>query len=152
MKAFLPITLSILLFSACSEHNAFKEFNISKTKELSEDSIQTFKVKRDGKVDGIVSVIYLNKVFPQKYRGNEFFYVNYYIKDKNASVDFTLNTKPVLTSKELQPDNEFTYLTSFNAPWSHYYLLEFPKEGNVLKLKLKTAKAANATLTFIKDK
>jgi len=109
-------------------------------------------MKKGDKVDGIVNVIYLNKVLPDIYKGNEYFYVYYYVKDKNASVNFTLNNKTSMLREELPPENDFSYLTSFSAPWSKYYLLGFAKQGNTLQLKASSSQGASATLKFIKDK
>jgi len=152
MKTFLTTLFFILVIEGCSQHNAFEKFELDKTRELSEDSIQTLKIKKANKVSGIVSIIYLNKVLPEKYNNNEYFYIYYYLKDKNATASFFLNNKAPITYKELSQNNEFSKLTSFNAPWSKYFLVSFKREGNILNFKIRTNKAANATLQFIKDK
>ncbi len=152
MKTFGIILLLTILFSACAQQNAFERFNLSKTKELSEDTIQSFKIKNGEKVDGIVNVVYLNKVLPNTYKKNEYFYVYYYVKDKNASVNFKLNAEASMLREKLSPENDFSYLTSFSAPWSKYYLLGFPQQGNTLNFKITTSTGASATLKFIKDK
>ena len=152
MKTFLIILFLGLLFNGCAKKNAFEKFNLSATKELSEDNIQSLKIKQGNKVAGIINIIYLNKVFPDLYKENEYFYVYYYMKDKNATVHFELNGEPSLLREELPVQNEFTYLTSFEAPWSKYYLLGFKKQGNVLKLSIHSNTAASATVEFVKDK
>jgi len=152
MKTFLIIFFLILLLDNCSDKNAFDNFNLSKAKELSEDSIQTLKIKQGNKIAGIVNVIYLNKVLPKLYKENEYFYIYYYMKDQNATVNFTLNEKPSLLLEELPARNKFSYLTSFSAPWSKYYLVGFKKQGNILKLQMSSNNAANVTVKFVKDK
>ena len=153
MKIFLPLLLILsLLLGGCARHNAFERFNLNVKKELTEDSIQTVKIKKGNETDGILNVVYLNKVFPSLYKDHEYFYIYYYLKDKNETVSFFLNNKPSLLLEELPADNNFSKLTSFDASWSKYYLVEFQKEGNILNLTLKTNKAASATLQFIKDK
>ena len=152
MKTFLIILSLTVLFDACAKQNAFDKFELSATKELSEDNIQSLKIKQGDKVAGIVNVIYLHKVLPDLYKDNEYFYVYYYMKDKNATVHFELNGEPSLLREELPSKNEFSYLTSFEAPWSKYYLLGFKKQGNVLKLSINSDTAASATVTFVKDK
>jgi hypothetical protein len=151
MKTFLIISLLTIIFNGCTTHNAFDKFNITPTRELSEDSIQSFKLKHNNKVDGIVSVVYLNKVLPKLYKNNEYFYVYFYVKDKNTSVTFTLNGQPSMLREKLKANNEFSYLTSFDAFWSKYYLIGFKEQGNVLDLNVSTSKAAEATLKFVKD-
>jgi hypothetical protein len=152
MKTFLTILLFITLFNGCAQQNAFEKFKLTHTEELSENSIETLKIKNGTKIAGIVNVVYLNKVLPKLYKNNEYFYVYYYVKDKNTTVTFTLNNNPSLLREKLKAHNEFSYLTSFEAPWSKYYLLGFKKEGNNLNLKIQTSKGASATLQFIKDK
>ncbi len=153
MRTFLITIQFILLLSGCAQQNAFERFNFSSVKELSEDSIQTVKIKNNtSEVEGIITVVYLNKVLPELYNKHEYFYIYYYIKDKNSSVTFTLNGKSSLLQEELKPENEFSYLTSFSAPWSKYYLVGFEKEGNILNFKVETSKQGSATLKFVKDK
>jgi hypothetical protein len=152
MKTFVIILFMMILFGGCAQQNAFEKFNLSSTKELSEDSIQSLKMKSGDKIAGIVNVIYLNKVLPNDYKDNEYFYVYYYMKENNATVTFTLNGEPSMLREELPAENEFSYLTSFRAPWSKYYLLGFKKQGNLLKLSINANRAANATMTFVKDK
>ncbi|MBA1432452.1 MAG: hypothetical protein FAF04_02385 [Epsilonproteobacteria bacterium] len=152
MKTFLIILFLTLLLNNCADKNAFDNFNLSATKELSEDSIESLKIKQGDKIAGLVNVIYLNKVLPKRYKENEYFYVYYYMKDKNATVSFTLNGEPSLLREELPAQNEFSYLTSFSAPWSKYYLVGFKKQGNVLKLRINSNSAASATVEFVKDK
>jgi len=154
MKIFLPLLLilSLILGGCTRRHNAFERFNISAKKELTEESIQTVKIKKGTTTNGILNVVYLNKVFPDLYKDNEYFYVYYYLKDKNETVSLFLNNKPSLLLEELPADNNFSKLTSFDAPWSKYYLVGFKKEGNILNFTLQTNKAASATLQFIKDK
>ena len=152
MRTFLLTLLITSLFIGCAQQNAFEKFHFTGVKELSEDSIQTLKIKKATTTQGIITVVYLNKVLPKLYKDNEYFYVYYYIKDKNDTVSFTLNGNPSLLQEELKSENDFSYLTSFTAPWNKYYLLGFQKEGNVLNLKIKTSKAASATLKFVKDK
>ena len=151
----LVITLSVValfICTGCADRNAFKEFHISKRQELSEDTILTVKLNDQKETAGIVTVVYLNKIYPKKYHDKEYFYIYYYLKEKSSKLIFLLNNKKPLEVDELPRQNPFATLTSFNAPWSKYKLVAFQKEGNILKLKIKTAKAAEATLTFIKDK
>ncbi len=152
MRTSLVTALFLLLFIGCAQKNAFEKFHFSSVKELSEENIQTLKIKKGTKAEGFINAIYLNKVLPKIYNQNEYFYIYYYIKDKNDTVTFTLNGKPSLLQEVLEPKNKFSYLTSFTAPWSKYRLFEFQKEGNALNLKVETSKEANATLRFVKDK
>ena len=153
MKISVIFSLFIFLSACGHKHNAFEKFHISHEKELSEDILQTLKVKRsDQSVAGMVTVVYLNKVFPKRYKDGEYFYIYYYIKNPHSSIAVTLNGAQPLEVQHLPVNNQFSYLTSFDASWSRYILVKFAKEGNRLQLKFTADKAAVATLQFVKDK
>jgi hypothetical protein len=152
MRTFLITSLFIMLFAGCTHQNAFTRFHISQKEERTEESIQTVKITLNGESVGLATVVYLNKVMPKIYYDKEYFYLYYYLKDKEAKIEFLLNNKRALDVKELPSKNRFSNLTSFNASWSQYRLVVFKKAGNVLKFTIKTDKAAKATLEFVKDK
>ena len=149
--SFLIVNI-LVLFSGCADRNAFMAFHLTKEQELSEDSILTLKLKDKTSIHGTISVVYLNKVFPKEFHDKESFYIYYYLKDKNETISFLLNGKKPLSIEKLSAENRYADLTDFKAPWSRYEVVTFPKEGNVLKLEVKTDKAADAALKFVKDK
>ena len=75
MKSFFAILSIIILFGGCSEKSAFSKFNMSKKQELSANSLQNSKIMSGESVEGIVSVIYLNEVYPEKFADNDYFFV-----------------------------------------------------------------------------
>lgn len=153
MKFLLIILLFLLTFSGCAQKSAFERFQLTKSQELAEDSIQSSKiVNGKNEVVGVVTAVYLNKVNPKRYKNNEYFYVYLYAKNKNAVIDFTLNQKPALLQEALPNINEFTALTAFTSKWNKYYLIGFAeeKEQNVLQLNI-NIDASHTTLTFKKD-
>jgi hypothetical protein len=153
MKTFATLLLLLSIFNGCSSKNAFDKFQFSQTRELSEDTLISQKIVKEGRVEGVASVIYLNKVLPKEYYDKEYFYIYLYIKQKDANVSFLLNKTPSQTVQKLDFQNKFTYLTSFDANWSQYYLVTFKKsQSNRLHLKIQTDKGAKADFVFVKDK
>jgi asparagine N-glycosylation enzyme membrane subunit Stt3 len=141
----------MLTFDGCSTKNAFSNFKITDAQEKSEDNIQSSKIK-DGKiVDGLVTAIYLNKVLPQTYKENDYFYVYLYTKHNNDNIKFLLNGNRALRVEELKAENMFTYLTSFKAEWSRYYLVAFKTEDNKLSFSVKNAQFSSNKLIFEKE-
>jgi len=151
MKTFL-ITLTFLLaFSACSEKTAFSRFDMSKKQELGADSLQRSKLKFKDKVNGIVSIVYLNMVSPELYNDNEYFYVNSYVKNKSYTSKMLLNKQEPILIQKLTPTNEFTDLMFVSAQWSEYYLVVFPKQGDKLSFVLENGPYFSDPLRFEKD-
>lgn len=151
MKTFL-ITLTFLItFSACSQKTAFSRFDLSKKQELSADSLQRSKLKYNDKVNGIVSIIYLNMVSPEIYKENEYFYVNSYVKNKEQNSTMLLNNQKTISIKKLPPVNEFTDLMFVDTKWSEYYLVAFPKQGDKLSFVLENGQYSSDPLKFEKD-
>jgi len=151
MKTFVIIILFMFAFDGCSTKNAFSSFNITLEQEKSEDNIQSSKIVDGEIIDGLVTVIYLNKVVPQTYKENEYFYVYLYTKHNNDNIKFLVNGNKALKVEELEPQNIFTYLTSFNAEWSRYYLVAFKAEDANLSFSVTNAHFSSNELIFEKE-
>ncbi|WP_297485194.1 hypothetical protein [Sulfurimonas sp.] len=149
MKIYIMLLVSLLLFSACANKNAFDDFNITKKQALSVEQIQSSKMKNENGVTGIATALYLNNVDKKEFHGDEYFYVSLFIKgSKSEDIQFLLNSKKPLQVKALTNTNRFTKLTSLNATWLKYYLVTFNKvEGN-LKLQIKDNNNSSRLLLF----
>jgi len=151
MKTFLITILFMFVFDGCSSKNAFSSFQMTSEQEKSEDNMQSSKIKDGDTIDGLVTVIYLNKVIPQTYKVDEYFYVYLYTKHNNDSIKFLLNGNEALKVKELEPKNMFTHLTSFKAEWSKYYLVVFKAEDSKLSFNVKNMQFSSNNLVFEKE-
>ncbi len=151
MKTFTIILTFLVLLSGCASKNAFERFNMSEKQELSADALQRSKIKFEDRVNGIVSIIYLNFVSPSEYKDGEYFYVYTYLKNKNYDFRFLLNDKEPLTVEELPSKNAFTELTSIDNEWSKYYLLKFEEQGDKLSFVFENGPYSSDTLKFEKD-
>jgi len=151
MKTFLIILTFVLAFSGCSQKTAFSRFEMSQKQELGADSLQRSKLGFENKVNGIVSIVYLNMVFPEVYNDDEYFYINSYVKDKGFSSQFLLNNQEPTKIEKLTPFNKFTHLMHTKEKWSEYYLVVFPKQGDKLNFVLKNGPYSSNLLRFEKD-
>jgi hypothetical protein len=151
MKTFFVFLVFAILFTGCANKNAFSRFNMSEKQELGADSISNSKIKMGDKTRGVLSAAYLNKVFPETYGEDEYFYAYCYLKDKKATPYFTLNGQKAISIQELPASNQFTHLTSVDAKWNKYYLIRFAKQGDILKFSLESGQSSSGLLVFEKD-
>ena len=149
MKIYIMLLLSIISFSACAHKSAFDDFNITKKQALSEEQIQTSKMKNTNGVTGIATALYLNNVDKKEFHEYEYFYVSVFIQgSKSEDIQFLLNAKRPLQVETLTNTNRFTKLTSINAAWLKYYLITFNKVNGSLKLQIKENNNSSRLLLF----
>ena len=151
MKTFTIILTFLVLLSGCADKNAFSRFNMSEKQELSANALQRSKIKFNEKVNGIISIVYLNIIDPKKYNDGEYFYAYTYIKNKNYESNFVLKNQEPMTVEELSSSNTFSSLTSINNKWNKYYLLKFAKQSDKLSFVFENGPYSSDTLKFEKD-
>ncbi|WP_373002127.1 hypothetical protein [Sulfurimonas sp.] len=162
MRYILTILTFSLLFMGCADKNAFSKFNMQPDQELSAASLQGSKIKMGKDVEGIFSAIYLNKVYPNVYTVNEYFYVYLYLKNGKKMHDtntldeikltMKLNDKLPVKVKKLDAKNQFSHLASVNSEWRRYYLIAFEREDkSEINLVLETDLSSSDALTYQKD-
>lgn len=150
MKTFLIITTILVAFLGCSHNNAFDRFEMSTERELSEENIQSSKIMDANETTGVVTVVYLNKIYPNLYKNAEYFYIYLNVEGESNETEFMLNDFPSLLAEELQSTNPYTKLTLFDAEWKHYYFVGFKEDGDTLKVQIKNKNASSSALTFKK--
>lgn len=161
MKLFTIFLTTFIIFSGCSTKNAFDEFNMSKEEELGYSYLKSSKISsKDNDISGVVSVIYLNGVYPKRFGSNEYFYISYFTKkpkelfDANQPEDtmlkITLNSKEPIKVEKLPEDNEFSGLLDSKNEWSRYYIVEFEK-ADTLDLLIEDGKEHFASLRYKKE-
>jgi len=154
MKTFLLTTLLATIFFGCSKHSAFSDFNLTISQEKSEDSIQSAKINNKNDTIGLLSAIHLNKVYPNTYNNDEYFYIYLYTKETTESLNFILNDTLALNVEELKSDNQFSFhLTSPTEKWKKYFLVKFKqqKKGSLLTLEVKNSLIASTKMLFRKE-
>ncbi len=154
MKSFFIILTFLLIFTACADKNAFTKFNMLPKQELGISSLQSSKIKTEEHIDGIVSAIYLNEVYPDIYNGKEYFYIYLYLKERKDEIKFTLklNSKLPIKVEELPNKNKFSHLSSIEGKWQRYFLVSFEKESkSELSLVFKNGPSSSDKLIYQKD-
>jgi len=151
MKTLWLAVTFLVLFSACADKNAFEKFHLSAVEERGADSILNSKIKNGKNINGIVSAVYLNRVYPKKFTEDEVFYVNFYLKDKTQPFFFILNGQKSIDAQELQVKNPYAFLTPLQTKWSKYYLVKFKKQNDILSFSFHNGLFSSDPLVFEKD-
>lgn len=152
MRYFLFVLSITLFFGGCSEKDAFSRFKLNEKQELGINSIQSSKIQNQGNVVGIVSVVYLNDIYPKRTPKSEVFYVTLYLKDKTETPIFTLNgKKPSVWIEQLPSDNEYAHLVNEHIAWNKHYIVSFTPQGDTLKFKVTSGTYHSSTIVFKKD-
>lgn len=146
------LTAAILGLTGCSTKTALDAFNMDSQTERTVTHLRTATFVHEGKTDTVISTVYLNPVFPERYSGDEYFFVALYRAQEQPFV-LTLNGG-VLPDKveELDPDDTITRLMPIQNRWNRYYLVRYPRqEGETLTLKLENGPSATGALDYQKD-
>jgi hypothetical protein len=162
MKYIFIILTFWILFVGCADKNAFSKFNMQEDQELSAANLQGSKIKMGENVEGIVTAIYLNKVYPHRYSVNEYFYVYLYLKNnkkmynpntlEDIKLTMKLNGKLPVKIKKLDARNKFSHLASVESEWNRYFLVAFEEEKeNEISLVLETDQSSSDALIYQKD-
>lgn len=157
----LSLCVISTLFVSCADKNAFTRFNMQEDQELGAANLQSSKIKMGENLDGIVSVVYLNHVYPKVYTNDEYFYISLYLKDKKEMFDpkklddikltMKLNSKLPIKIKKLEAANKLSHLTSVYNEWTMYYLVAFKKDDeNKISLVLETDQSSSDALVYQK--
>ena len=163
MKFPTILLTSLLFLSGCSQQNAFTKFKLSQEQEAAMASVQSSKIAYNDKVTGVVSVIYLNEVYPTSYNKEEYFLLYFYLKEEQKEIfdptilehrdlQLMLNEDKPLKIKQLSHNNRFSHLSGTQSEWSRYYLVAFQEQSeNTLSLVLKNGKYSSQNIVFRKN-
>lgn len=148
----------LIFFTGCSQKNAFVKFNMNKDEERSVSSLQTSQIiDKSGEIAGVISVVYLNEIYPKKFNKYDSFYIYIYMKDsKNINfidpkINLEMNEQVPVNSTELPNNNEFTHLVNIKNSWNRYYLVEFERDCNTLNLIFDNGLSLSNILKYQKD-
>ena len=151
MRFFLLLSIFLLFSAGCSSNNAFSSFNITQYQERAEDVIESSRILKDGITKGFVTIVYLNRVYPERYKKEEHFYISFYIQGSDESVNFILNKERPLLVKKLEKGNSFANLLSQERDWQNYYHVVFEKtQKEKMQLTL-TSKGYSSKITLYKE-
>jgi hypothetical protein len=147
------LTATLLGISGCSTKTALDAFNMDSRTELAVTHLRTATVVKDSLTTAVISTVYLNRVYPERYNGDEYFFVALYRHDDAAPYDLYLNgdAAPV-EIRELSPDEELCVLMPIQSSWNRYYLVRYPhQEAESLTLTLGNGQSGTGALDYQKD-
>jgi hypothetical protein len=127
---------------------------MTKDEQITASNLQTSKITtKDEDINGIISAVYLNEIYPDIYNDNEYFFVYSYIKDKSSllsnSLNIQLNTHPYIDIRELPKESRFSNLVSTASEWNKHYLVTFEKEDNsTLELRYIDEESSSSSLIY----
>jgi len=148
MKFFLSFIVAIVSFSGCTSHsNAFDFFKFDTAYEKAITYTQSATLMRSFETKAILSSVYLNKVYPKKYKANEAFFIALYSTekkdifykdaDKKAEYVLRLNNQVPVSIKPLDKDALLRKEMPIQSAWNHYYLVEFAhSDADILHLTM----------------
>ncbi len=147
MRTFLLLFLSLIFLNGCSRSTAFE---------------QTGTIVRAFETEAILSTIYLNRVYPEKYKDGEYFFAALYTRENvrlyfkaglnNKKYKFTCNGYEPVEGQELKPDDELRLLMPINNEWNRYFLIKFPTQyTDKLDLILENDQAGSVHLEYHKE-
>jgi hypothetical protein len=162
MRYFFLLVSVVFFISGCSRTTAFDFFKMDANYEKAVDNLQTGTIVRSFETEAILSTIYLNHVYPEKYNDGEYFFVAIYLRDdirlyfksgmNNKKYNFTLNGEIPIEGSELKTDDELRLLMPISNEWNRYYLVKFPTQHTQeLDLILENDEFHSVALTYQKD-
>ncbi|MDQ7045856.1 MAG: hypothetical protein Q9M32_08090 [Sulfurimonas sp.] len=155
MKIISSALVISILFSGCATRNAFSKLDISKEQEAAIENTKSGKIIFDKKVEGIYSAVYLNNVYENTDKTNNYFYISLYLKNKNNYLNITLNGEKAIDRRELAQENKYSHLVSLNTQWTSNYLLRFKNnennESTKLILQIDNGPSSSGPLSYSKD-
>lgn len=154
--------LSFALLTGCSHTTAFDFFKMDEDHERAMTSLQTTSIVRSFETEAMISTIYLNQVYPEKYHDGEYFFASLYMnddkrlfyKDSLQDPEYTLKLNGVSPEsiEILDKDSQLRRLMPIKNEWNRYYLVKYPaQKENIITLILENDRSLNASIHYQKD-
>jgi len=161
MRYFSILIITLIFISGCSRTSAFDFFKMDDNYERAVDNLQTGTIVSSFETKAILSTVYLNHVYPEKYSDGEYFFVSIYLREdirlyfksgmNNKKYKFTLNGEKPIEGKELETDDELRISMPITNEWNRYYLVKFPTQHiNKLDLILENDEFDSVELSYEK--
>lgn len=152
MRISILVSLLLVVFTGCSNKNAFDNLSISKSEELAMENTKSGKIALADKIDGIYTVVYLNSIYKNEFKGKHVFYISLYLKSDADQLRFTLNGMQPAAIKEMKKDNKYAKLLSTSSLWTNNYLVSFEddKQGK-LNFLIDSGQFSSGQLNYSKE-
>lgn len=130
MRRLLIFAGMLLLTAGCSRDTAFEYFTkLDSTQERAVSNYRRVTLSDGNLTEAIVNVLYLNPVEPEMFRGNHYFFISLYDRDKRPLEEYnlTLNGEPPAGITMLDRNCSLSRLLPLNNPWTVYYEAVFKR-------------------------
>lgn len=163
MRFYVLGLIALLTMSGCADKGAFDLFTMDKAHERSIEQLRTGSIVLSLETKAIISALYLNPVYPERYKDSEFFIAAIYFENDMRSVkkrDFkdigyhlTLNGKEPVEIEELKETDIRRQLIPVRNTWNRFYLIRYKNfsEG-ALTLQLENNQTGRVVLNYQKGK
>ena len=160
MYKFFILLLSLLtLLGGCSTKN--ERFSLSADKEKAATSLQSIRILKDNKSEAILSVIFLNEVYPHYSDESEaHFLISFYAPDVNNTLYFNeidpnqynlmMNGSSATEAVLLEEEDTLRTLLPINNSYNNYYYVRYPITNEMLTLVLEKSHKRVAEISYHK--
>lgn len=130
-------------------------YRMTSAAERAVTSLQTITISQGDAVEAIVSGIYLNAVYPRRYRDGEYFLIALYDALGQGLLG-TLKLNGVVAPLAVEPlaeEDPLLSLMPIRNAWYRYYLLQFPLQPAARELTLTpgSGRTVKGALNYRKD-
>lgn len=153
MRRSIFLLTAALLTTGCSTKTALDAFRVDSQTERAMTSLRTLTAVEESATKVVVTSIYLNEVYPDRYSGDEYFIIGLYRKGAEGRFSLLLNGKVAPSSlHELMPQDPLYRLMPVRNEWNRCYLVRFPEQSaDRLTLTLGNGLSATGALNYRKD-
>jgi len=156
------ILIFFLIFTTgCTRTTAFDFFKMDEEHERAVTNMRTGTIVRSFETHAIISAVYLNAVDPEKYSGDEYFFIALYLQEDkrlcykeglgDPDYTLTLNGQHFLSGEELKKGDELRSLMPIQNEWNRYYLIRFASSAtDELSLALENDRYGKVELAYLK--
>jgi hypothetical protein len=153
MRTSIFLLTIALLGTGCSTKTALDAFQVDSQTERGLNSLRSATAVEASGTKAVITSIYLNEVYPERYSGDEYFIIGLYREKETAGFTLLLNDSVAPASiNELTPEDPLCRLIPVYNEWSRYYLVRFPQQSSEqLTLTLGNGLSATGALNYRKD-
>jgi hypothetical protein len=163
MRFSVLVLIALVGFSGCAQKGTFDMFKMDEAHERAVEQLRTSAIVESFETKALISAVYLNPIYPEKYNDGEYFVGAVYFERDNRDVkkwdlythgyQLTLNGGKATFIEELKESDPRRALIPIQNNWNKYYFIRFDSvpEG-ILSLLLENNQTGKAVLNYQKGK
>ena len=163
MRFSILALIALVGFSGCAQKGTFDMFKMDEAHERAVEQLRTGAIVQSFETKALISAVYLNPIYPEKYSEGEYFVGAFYFEHDNRDLKkwdlythgytLTLNREKATVIEELEEADPRRSLIPVQNNWNKYYFIRFDSvpEG-VLTLLLENNQTGRVVLSYQKGK